>query len=379
MRNTTSVTFTCRPCKVTKAGLAPLEMGITINGKRAYLNLPLKIKPSEFARKRKPEYLQNYLDQTRVRVNEIIVDMSRAGKPLTAQSLREYFRTGGVKSYTVGDAAEQFIQLKRKEAYAGKMTYEHYKKYTYARDLLYKYVNKEDEITKITPALIQNIYTDLLLKYQTDTVAAYLMKLKAIVRYAMDNGELRTNPFQNIKIEKGSPKLEMISDGDLEKIIGKHFDIPRLEQIRDIFLFACGTGLAYCDCKNLRPEDFQDIKGNTCIIKGRQKTGTQFVSVLLPIAKEVAEKYNFDIASICPSNQRLNSYLKEIQDICGVTSVKSLHFHLARRWYSNHLLNAGVRAETVAKAVGHKDYKVLLKYYAKVETPTVVSEITTIV
>ena len=75
------------------------------------------------------------------------------------------------------------------------------------------------------------------------------------------------------------------------------------------------------------------------------------------------------------TNQRLNSYLKEIQDLCKVKSVPSLHFYLGRHYYANHLLNSGVRAEIVSKALGHSSYKILLRNYATVEHKTTVSEI----
>ena len=71
----------------------------------------------------------------------------------------------------------------------------------------------------------------------------------------------------------------------------------------------------------------------------------------------------------------MNAYLTEIRDICKVKSVKSLHTHLGRHWYCNHLLNLGIRPETVAKAAGHSNYKTLMKHYARIEEVTTVKEI----
>ena len=82
-----------------------------------------------------------------------------------------------------------------------------------------------------------------------------------------------------------------------------------------------------------------------------------------------------DFSKVVISNQKMNAYLTEIKDVCGVTSVNSLHTHLGRHYYCNHLLNIGVRPETVAKAAGHSNFKTLLKHYARIEEVTTVKEI----
>lgn len=51
-------------------------------------------------------------------------------------------------------------------------------------------------------------------------------------------------------------------------------ELPRLEIVRDTFVFCCFTGLAFCDMKALTYDNIQDDdKGNTWIRKARAKTG----------------------------------------------------------------------------------------------------------
>lgn len=375
MRNTFSVSFYCRTSKVGKKGVAPIEMGISCNGTRLFINLPMKVDPEEFNRKRKPQYIVTFCDNIKAKVNSYISDMILNDIPITSATLRECVRNGGVKSFTVGDMIDGFLSIKRKEMYGGRITIEHFKKLEYARDFLLQYVKREQEVTVITPALVQNIYADLRAKYKDQTSAGYMTKVKAIIKFAIDNGKLAINPLSAVKIEKGKNEIEMLSDGDFNRIVQKEIKCDRIAKVRDLFVFACGSGLAYADLKDVEPKDFREMNGRLCIIKPRNKTGNTFVSVLLPFAVDIAKKYDYNLKDIILSNQKMNSYLTEIQDICGVTSVKSLHSHLGRHYYCNKLLNLGIRPEVVARAAGHSNYKTLMKYYARVEDKTTVDEI----
>lgn len=369
----------CRESRKDKKGYAPIEMGITINGVRKFINCSRKEKPEVFNRKRKPSDLQEYIDLMRTRFNSIINEMLRNGEPLTVESVREFMRSGGYKSYTIGDMITGFLGIKSKEWNNDEITYGQYKKYEYSANVLKEYVGVDREVTVLTPALIRNIYADLKGKYKQETACGYMTRIKAIVRHAIDNGKLSVNPFQGLKIEKGKPELEIITPNELSRIIHHKFDFDRLSKVRDMFVFACGSGLAYIDCTNLQPEDFVWEDGYLTIKKERAKTGNHFCAVLLPFAVDIAKKYNYDFSMLKISNQRINATLKDIQTACNVTSIPSLTFHKARKWYTNHLLNSGVRLETVAKAVGHSSTKTTAKYYSHIEDKTTIKEVSKVI
>ena len=119
----------------------------------------------------------------------------------------------------------------------------------------------------------------------------------------------------------------------------------------------------------LRPEDIhRGIDGNQWIITSRKKTDTPLRIPLLPKALEIVEKYRNNPRSIFNgtifpviSNQKLNSYLKEIADLCGIS--KNLTFHLARHTFATTVtLSNGVPIETVSKILGHTSIKTTQVY-----------------
>ena len=116
----------------------------------------------------------------------------------------------------------------------------------------------------------------------------------------------------------------------------------RLEHVRDLFVLSCFCGLAYSDVANLRQENIQkSFDGNLWIITKRVKTNTDVNVPLLDIPKMILKKYKGKLpdGKILPviSNQKLNAYLKEIADICGIK--KNLTFHMRSHSKFFYLLN----------------------------------------
>ena len=143
-----------------------------------------------------------------------------------------------------------------------------------------------------------------------------------------------------------------------------------------MFIFACGSGLSFADCIELEARDFTIREGKLCIFKQRQKTGVRFYSVLLPWAVDIYQKYAGDFSSLKLSNQKVNQYLKEVQDACGIDM--SLHFHLARHFYAMYLLNKKVPITSVQKAIGHSQLS-MTSHYAKALESTVIDDIANII
>jgi len=152
----------------------------------------------------------------------------------------------------------------------------------------------------------------------------------------------------------------------------KAFVSTRLEQVRDIFLFSCYTGLAYIDVQTLkRSEIVQGFDGEQWIFTSRQKTDTPSRIPLMPYALSVIKKYSDHPQCVIEdrvlpilSNQKMNAYLKEIADVCGIP--KDLTFHIARHTFATTvtLLN-GVPIETVSKMLGHTNIKTT-QHYARI-------------
>jgi site-specific recombinase XerD len=142
--------------------------------------------------------------------------------------------------------------------------------------------------------------------------------------------------------------------------------------VRDIFIFCCFTGLAYADVKKLTKDDVViGVDGEQWIKTRRIKTDTRSNIPILPIAQTIIEKYmdnelmkvkNLVLPVL--SNQKMNAYIKEIADLCGIN--KNLTFHLARHTFATTVtLSNGVPIESVSKMLGHTNLKTT-QHYAKI-------------
>ena len=165
---------------------------------------------------------------------------------------------------------------------------------------------------------------------------------------------------------------DFLTEEELQNLAAKEFSIDRLENVRDIFLFSCFTGLAYSDAKKLSSQHIViGIDGDKWIKINRTKTDTRSSIPLLPTAEAIIEKYSSNPKcqannKLLPvlSNQKMNAYLKEIGDLCGIT--KNITFHLARHTFATTVtLSNDVPIESVSKMLGHKNLKIT-QHYAKV-------------
>ena len=205
-----------------------------------------------------------------------------------------------------------------------------------------------------------------------NTAQKYIVNFKKIIRIAHANQWIQKDPFFHWKGSWKSSEREFLTDLELQEMAEKDFDIPRLELVRDIFLFCCYTGLAFADVKKLSSEDIViNISGKKWIKTKRQKTKSLSSIPLLELPEAILQKYadHPHVTSgkgVLPvlTNQKSNSYLKEIADVCGIK--KNLTTHLARHTFATTVtLSKGVPIESVGKMLGHRSLKTT-QIYAKV-------------
>jgi len=180
------------------------------------------------------------------------------------------------------------------------------------------------------------------------------------------------DPFKAYKLKFVKYERGYLTDDELKTIEEKEFTIERLQMVRDLFIFSCYTGLAYIDTVSLNAASVvKRIDGQNWIITQRVKTKTPVKVPLLPKAIEIIEKYRNNPRCIAEqtllpkmSNQKLNGYLKEIADLCGIK--KTMTFHLARHTFATTItLSNGVPIESVSKMLGHTKISTT-QVYAKV-------------
>ena len=195
--------------------------------------------------------------------------------------------------------------------------------------------------------------------------------LRNFILYSMRNDWIEKNPMRDIKMKEEVTEVRAhLTKAELEGIIAKEMPNERLERVRDVFIFCCLTGLAFTDADHLsKAHIVRDDEGNVWIHKPRQKTSIMSVIPLLPYARQILEKYSIDaecaengkLLPIC-SNQRMNSYLKEIATICNIN--KLLTTHCARHTFACVAIEYGMPIETIAKILGHTKVQ-MTRHYAR--------------
>ena len=177
--------------------------------------------------------------------------------------------------------------------------------------------------------------------YGKNTRAKFLQRFHSVLLIAKRNNWIRNDPFSNFVI--GSQKVDRgyLTQAEVDAIWNKELNVTRLEKVRDAFIFACYTGLAYIDVCHLKQHNIVTINGERWIQTRRQKTDTLVEVPLLKIPELIIEKYKGRVPgdALIPisTNQKVNAYLKEIADLCAIQ--KNLSYHLARHYELSLSLN----------------------------------------
>nr|DAE47069.1 MAG TPA: Integrase [Caudoviricetes sp.] len=209
--------------------------------------------------------------------------------------------------------------------------------------------------------------------------------LHGYIREAINRGYCKYDPYITFRPKKGKERDPIfLEEFELEAL--KNYDLSEetesesLTRVKDLFVFQCFTGLAYVDLAAFRKEDIAEIDGYKVIRSNRTKTEQGYITVLLPDAIEILEKYDYKLPII--SNQKYNAYLKlvalYVKDEKTKKPVikKKLTSHVARHTFGTYLVNKGVPYETVARTMGHSNTK-MTKHYAKLLGKTVVNDVVT--
>src|SRR5690606_17430348 len=209
------------------------------------------------------------------------------------------------------------------------------------------------------------------------TALKYISNFKKIVLRAVAKEIIPSDPFKLFKGKKTKPNKKPLTREELFRLERHTFSVERLEVVRDVFVFQCYTGLAYIDVFQLKLNDIKvGIDGERWIMSARQKTDSVTNIPLLPKALELIEKYKEhpkckEKGSVLPvySNQKMNAYLKEIADLCGLQC--TLNTHKARRTFGSTVtLNNGVPIHVVKEMLGHHSVS-QTEEYALTEQETV--------
>jgi integrase len=386
--NTFGVIFYLRKYKATTDGKTPIYARITVKGNRIDISVKRSIDPENWntnkgmARGSREETvkLNNYLEQYRSGIVESYQQLLLQKRLITAELVKNKFTGEDQVEFTLGKLMEYHNTEQGNVLEPGTMK-NYYTTQKYIKEFIRERFNTSD---KYLSELSYRFITDF--EYylrnrkpekgqkvlENNGLMKHLERLCKMINLAVRLEWLDRNPFQAYQLKFEKVEREYLPKEELTRIEAKKFSIVRLQVVQDLFIFSCYTGLAYIDVFNLRPDNLVEMSPNNLwIMTNRQKTNEPVKIPLLPKALAIIEKYKnhpqtLSEGKVLPtlSNQKLNSYLKEIADTCDI--LKPLTFHIARHTFATTVtLTNGVPIETVSKLLGHTKLSTT-QIYAKV-------------
>jgi integrase len=320
--------------------------------------------------------LNQFLDSLLAKINQYKNELIYNEHSVTAQKLMDYVLGKAVSKAKVLEEFQmhndELAALVKKGEYADGT----HERYVTARKhvqefIQFKYKVDDLEFRDLNFEFVKDyeFYLKTVRNCSNNTTLKYIANFKKIVLRAIDREIIPSDPFKSFKGKKTKTNKKPLTGDELYKLEHHDFSTSRLGVVRDVFVFQCYTGLAYIDAFNLKPSDIKDgIDGEPWIMIERQKTGSETNVPLLPPAIEIIERYKSDPlclrrGSVLPvkSNQKMNAYLKEIANICGITS--ELNTHKARRTFGSTVTLANnVPIHIVKEMLGHQSVKQTEEY-----------------
>ena len=374
-RLTFSLNFWINGCRAENEE-AIIYARITVNGKRANISLKRKVPVESWDSSKglvcgsKPfaKSLNKYLDQIRSLIYQSYEDLLNEGNLITASAIKNKFLGEDKRNNTLSELFEYHNSISVTSL--SSHTIRHYKvtqRYL-QKFLVDKYKTDDIYLTKLDYAFIKN-FEFFLKSYEPkdhqkkmghNTAMKHLQRLRKMLTMAYHHEWIDKDPFIRFKSSYVKNRREFLAQYELEQLEDFSSSLERLDIVKDIFLFACYTGLSYIDVAKLNKDNIEtDLDGQQWIKAMRQKTSVELRIPLLNKARRILLKYqdhprvsgrNRLLPTL--SNQKTNSYLKEISDFCGIN--KNLTFHVARHTFATTVtLTNGVPIETVSKLLGH--------------------------
>jgi site-specific recombinase XerD len=387
MKKTFNQNFIIRRFSQKSRATTLVYVRITVDGIRTELSLQRECDPERWDSDKgrltgKTEEVKSfnaYLDAVQLKIYDIFQTFISTGVDFDGEKIKARYLGLDIEKPIMflevyEEHNKEFEQLIGKGlSYRTLQKYKTIKGYV-AEFLKYKYKLNDIELKRVDYQFVKNleIYLKSVKHCSHNTAMDYLKKIKKIINQSIAKGLIERSPFVGFKMSVNETHKTFLNEQELSLIAERKIEIKRLEQVRDIFLFSCYTGLAYCDVSKLTKANVViGVDGDKWISTKRAKTDNPSRIPLLPISSSIVNKYaehpiTVRSGKLLPvmSNQRMNSYLKELADQCGIS--KELTFHCARHTFATTVtLTNGVPIETVSKMLGHRSLKTT-QHYAKI-------------
>jgi site-specific recombinase XerD len=378
--------FFLRKAQADMKGCAPIYLRITVNGERSELSVSRKIESLKWdvkmqratGRSEAARSLNEYLDGIENKVKKSFNSLLENQEEISASVLYDVLKGKHQKEHTLVSVFETNNKLVKQEE-GSKYSRSTIDQYSTTLNRLKLFLEEEYKcndivLSKLDVLFIRRFEIFLKTSYGIghNTIMKHLKQLKKVVHFAMQMEYIEGDPFLQHKTAYKQFTRGYLTAEELKRIETHTFKIKRLDQVKDVFLFVCYTGLSYSDLKLLTKDSLSiGIDGNNWIIYEREKTGVRAPIPLMNQAQAIVDKYKDDPEcsvnnKLLPvkSNQKLNEYLSEIADLCEID--KHITMHLGRHTFATTFtLSNGVPIETVSTMLGHTSLKTT-QIYSKI-------------
>lgn len=385
---TFGVLFYLKTQKTSMQGKAPICARVTVNGKRTEISVKRSVNANEWddrkgmakGNRKETVELNMFLNQFKAKIINTYQQMILSDAMIDGPAIRDRVLGKDHLAPTLVSLVEYHNEQQLHKLAPGTMK-NYYTTQRYIEKFLReKYYRNDIVLSQLTYKFILD-FERYLFNYvpkdhqkplNNNGIMKHIERLRKMINMAVKLDWLSKDPFASFKKHFDKVERECLNDKELTALANKHFAIERLRHVRDMFLYSCYTGLSYIELAELTPSKIiTGIDGGLWISTSRAKTDTGVRVPLLPQAIELMKKYIDDPralnnGTVFPviSNQRMNGYLKEIADLCGIT--KTLTFHIARHTFATTVtLSNGVPIESVSKMLGHTSIRTT-QIYAKV-------------
>ncbi|HLO59207.1 MAG TPA: site-specific integrase [Bacteroidales bacterium] len=377
-----AIMFYIKRTKLTVRGECPVYVRLTVNGERIEFSMNETIPPKLWDSNTQRALIS---EKTGIELNESIqcvIDKLRnckrtledSLKPVTARSVRNlYFDSDNTSVYLLDKFTEHNIRCEKLVDIDIRYgTLERYRTaYKHVQEFIkYKYGTADVLFSEVNYQFLRDFefYLKTERKCANNTTMKYIRNFHKIIKIGLANNWIKEDPYASFKYRFQEVNTFFLDDDELERLMKKKFNIPRLELVKDTYVFCCFTGLAFSDVKTVTRNNLMSIDGITWLYKKRVKTDVESRIPLSAVPLKLIEKYKENPICIIKgtllpvlSNQKMNAYLKEIADLCDIK--KPLTTHSARHTFATTVTIANnMSIESVSKMLGHTSIKMTQRY-----------------
>lgn len=381
-----SVLFLIEKVKANKQGKCPIKCRVTYNGQRKPFATGLFINPNHWYSKQqiaKPpneenKYINNQLSLIKNKINQAFLMLQMKGVEFSLDDIYNQYK-GKPTTQNKGLLFYYNEYLLRYKKLIGIEIKEiTWNKFSYILNDLKDFIKHKYKANEV---LLKDLDYSFIIEFEyylkTEknqkqvTINKALQRFKKVVKTAQISKLIDNNPFIEHKPKRVITNVVYLTPQELGLVEDYNFSQPRLELVRDMFVFCCYTGLAYNEMSKLEAKHINlGFDGNQWIKMVREKTSKEISIPLLSKPQLILQKFtllNLSSEKLLPklSNQKFNSYLKEIAEIIGVE--KNLTHHTARKTFATTvLLYNDVPMEIVSELLGHSKMSITQEHYGKI-------------